>query len=392
MLNDSSPSRRDFMKIAGFGLGALALQKGATFGARRPIGGAAALPQFPAGENLGRVAVFPNYYSTALRSQPTENAPAIRNVAQDEVVVWQRDVIGSNVSGRANRLWAQTPDGFIYAADLQPVHNVPNTPTTSIPAGKAGFWGEVTVPYVDLMMPPGAAPISPGIKYELEHSQPIRLYYGQVIWIDQVGGGPSGGVLYRVNESPGHGYGYGDVFYADGAAFHVLTDDDVAPINPHVDPATKKIVVDATPTRQTLSCFEGNTEVYFCRVSTGYAGASQDFSTPTGDQAVSWKIFSIHMAANTGSDSGYDTMAVPWPIYFNQNAGAAIHGAFWHNDFGVRRSHGCVNCLPEDAKWIFRWSTPALSLDQSEWRQNDSRLVGAAYSTAVTVNETKVTG
>jgi lipoprotein-anchoring transpeptidase ErfK/SrfK len=157
-----------------------------------------------------------------------------------------------------------------------------------------------------------------------------------------------------------------------------------------VDPNLKKIVVDATPGQQTLSCYEGNTEVYFCRVSTGYASSTQDFSTPTGDQSISWKIFSIHMSANTGSDSGYDTMGVPWPVFFNRPSGAAIHGTFWHNDFGMRRSHGCVNASPEDAKWIFRWTAPSVSLDQSEWREDDPAKVGGGNSTAVTVNELKV--
>jgi lipoprotein-anchoring transpeptidase ErfK/SrfK len=370
-------SRRDFLKLAGLGLGTLAF--------RQPgLETVPHLPQFPQGDSLGRVAVTPNFYSTQLKSQPNENAPALRNIGQDEVVVWLRDVIGTNVSGRTNMRWAQTPDGFIYATDLQPVHNLPNAPLTGIPAGKAGFWGEVTVPFVDLLLQGGAH--SPAVQYDLEKNLPIRLYYGQVVWIDQIGAGPDGAVLYRVNEDVGHGYGYGDLFYADGAAFHPLTDQDVAPINPHVDPATKKIVVDATPGHQVLSCFEGNTEVYFCRVSTGYG---EKFSTPTGDQSISWKIYSIHMAANTGSDSGYDTMGVPWPVFFNQPAGAAIHGTFWHNDFGVRRSHGCVNVSPADAKWIFRWTTPFLSLDQSEWRETDSSKVGGAFSTSVTVDETK---
>jgi lipoprotein-anchoring transpeptidase ErfK/SrfK len=131
--------------------------------------------------------------------------------------------------------------------------------------------------------------------------------------------------------------------------------------------------------------------VYFCRISSGYG---ETFSTPLGDQAISWKIYSIHMAANTGSDSGYDTMAVPWPVFFNTNAGAAIHGVFWHNDFGVRRSHGCVNASPEDAKWIFRWTSPSVTLDQSELRlqyPNDGSKPndGKSFSTVVTVNETK---
>jgi hypothetical protein len=369
------PSRRDFLKLAGLGLGYLALRPGPTQEIRR-------LPQFPAADYLGRVAVTPNFYSTALRAQPDENAPVLRNVPQDEVVVWQREVIGTNVAGRVNRRWVQTPDGFFYTADLQPVKNLVNIPVTSLPAGKDGFWAEVTVPYVDLQLQ--TAPISPLVKYSLETNQPVRLYYGQVVWIDQVGAAGDGTIMYRVNEgAPLHGYGYGDIFIGDGAAFHQLTNEDIAPIHPDVDPNLKKIVVDATPGRQILSCYEGSTEVFFCRVSTGYG---ERFSTPTGDQAVSWKIFSIHMAANTGSDSGYDTMAVPWPVFFNTNAGAAIHGTFWHNDFGTRRSHGCVNVTPEDAKWIFRWSTPGISLDQSEIRLNWPD-VGGGFSTSVTVDD-----
>jgi len=352
----SSPSRRDFLKLSGLGLGALAFNplKG-TFKNVSP------LPQFPAGDFLGRVAVTPNFYSTELKGTPNGQAPAIRNVGQDEVVIWQREVVGTDGFGGTSKRWVETPEGYIYAPHLQPVRNLPNKPLTSLPAGKQGFWAEVTVPYVDLQIL--NSPISPAMKFDIQNAQPIRLYYSQVVWIDQVGADANGNILYRFNEAPGHGYGYGDLFYADGAAFRPLTDEDVAAFNPNVDPATKRIDVDATSERQYLSCFEGNNEVYFCRISTGYGEA---FSTPLGIQAISWKIMSIHMAANTASDSGYDTMGVSWPTFFNTNVGAAIHGVFWHNDFGVRRSHGCINVAPEDAKWIFRWTAPFVSLDQSE--------------------------
>ena len=66
----SRPSRRDFIKLAGLGLGSLAIPF-------RPPETVARLPQFPQGDRLGRVAVTPNFYSTALRSQPTEGAPTI---------------------------------------------------------------------------------------------------------------------------------------------------------------------------------------------------------------------------------------------------------------------------------------------------------------------------
>jgi lipoprotein-anchoring transpeptidase ErfK/SrfK len=48
---------------------------------------------------------------------------------------------------------------------------------------------------------------------------------------------------------------------------------------------------------------------------------------------------------------------VGWVSYFSSN-GAALHSTYWHNDFGIPKSHGCLNCRPEDAKWLFRWTAP----------------------------------
>ncbi len=361
-MKPDSLSRREFLRLAGLGAGAFALN---------PFWGARdfsvpELAQFPAGERLGRIAVTPYFNSTVLRTSPNENATAIWNVNQDEVVVWLREMVGTTATGGISQQWVETPDGYLYLPHVQPVRNLPNTPIPAVPAGKSGFWAEVTVPYVDLKILNPA--IAPAIKFLMEHNEPVRLYYGQVVWLDQVGTDTTGKIAYRFNESPGHGYGYGDLFLADAAAFHPLTQDDVSPINPNVDLATKKITVDTTPEHQTLSCFEGKNEVYFCRISSGDDTAS--YSTPVGDQATARKMFSIHMSANLGkaggSDNGYDTMAVPWPTFFNLNVGAAIHGVFWHNYFGSQKSHGCVNVSPEDAKWIYRWTSPFVSLDQSE--------------------------
>jgi hypothetical protein len=38
----------------------------------------------------------------------------------------------------------------------------------------------------------------------------------------------------------------------------------------------------------------------------------------------------------------------------------ALHGAFWHNNFGHEQSHGCVNLAPLDAKRLFFWTEPLL--------------------------------
>lgn len=357
-------SRRDFLKIAGAGLGSLAfspykgLNLDSLYAPKR-------LPQFPASEIIGRV-LFPDI---DLRNRPTnDDSTSIGKLPADTLVEWGRQVIG-NVSGQTNQRYVETPQGYVYSSVVQPTRNRPNATINEMPAGQPGFWAEVTVPYVDLTHEGVVA--SPWLQDMILYNFPPRLYYGQVVWIDKVRT-TNGFAEYRWNEDAPHGYGYGaygEFYWADGAAFKILTDEDVAPINPDMDPNEKRIEADLD--YQTLSCFEGSREVYFCRISSGLnidaTGQFNDkLATPVGNLLTHWKIMSLNMTAGT-FQSGYSTPAVPWSTMISGD-GIAIHGAFWHNAFGEKRSHGCINVTPEDAKWIFRWTTPYVSLAQSEVR------------------------
>jgi hypothetical protein len=361
-------SRRDFLKIAGVGLGALAFRPYRSFNLES-LAQARRLPQFPASEIIGRV--LEN--GIKLRSKPTTDETqntVLAELPADTLVEWGRQVVGS-VAGLSNQRFVETPQGYVYSSVVQPARNLPNTPITEIPAGGAGFWAEVTVPYVDLAHEGVVA--SPWLQDHIAYNFPPRLYYGQVVWIDRIRT-ENGFVEYRWNEDVnGHGYGYGaygEFFWGDAAAFKVLTDADVATISPDIDPNEKKIT--ANLDYQTLSCYEGNTEVYFCRISSGLGidlstgQPSEKLATPVGNLLTHWKIISLNMTAGT-FQSGYSTPAVPWSTMVSGD-GVAIHGAFWHNAFGEKRSHGCINVSPEDAKWIFRWTTPYVSLAQSEMR------------------------
>jgi lipoprotein-anchoring transpeptidase ErfK/SrfK len=357
-------SRRDFLKLAGVGLGTLA------FNPLKPFEFSYPSTQFPAGDRLGRV-----FSKIDVRSEPNFDAPSLGVLYDDQIVVWQQDLVtrGALNQNVINQRWVRIPEGYIYAPQLQPVKNLPNVPITAFPNGGTGFWAEVTVPYVDMILEGPA--ISPHIRALQDGNFPIRMYYSQVVWIDKLAQGNSGGILYRFNENAGYhpagytGGGYGDLLWGVASAFRVLTAEDLAPISPDVDPVLKKVVVDRTENYQTLSCFEGNQEVYFCRVSTGqyrdlYGNTVTEYLTPLGEHTTWRKAISIHMSGGT-TGSGYDTAAVSWTTLFS-GEGYAIHGAFWHNNFGVPRSHGCVNCLPEDAKWIFRWASPVNSLEQGD--------------------------
>jgi len=364
-------SRRDFLKLTGAGLGAVAFKPSSIFDFET-LASPRPLPQFPNSPIIGRV-VDPDI---DLRNQPTNDPGLNTSIAKlpaDTLVEWGRQVIGNVIGGLTNQRYVETPQGFIYSSVLQPTRNLPNTPITEVPTGLPGFWAEVTVPYVELAHEGVVA--SPWLQSNIEHNFPPRLYYGQVVWMDKIRTN-NGFVEYRWNEDVnGHGYGYGaygEFFWADGAAFKVLTEADVAPIHPEVDPNDKRIEADLD--YQTLSCYEGNTEVYFCRISSGIENyidpvtgeVTNKFATPVGNLLTHWKIISQNMTAGT-FQAGYSTPAVPWSTMISGD-GVAIHGAFWHNGFGEKRSHGCINVSPEDAKWIFRWTTPYVSLAQSEMR------------------------
>jgi hypothetical protein len=100
-------------------------------------------------------------------------------------------------------------------------------------------------------------------------------------------------------------------------------------------------------------CAEGDTLVYTARCATGAAFSVEgvgfvDFTTPIGEHTVVRKRPSRHMHGFEGRSDEYDLPGVPFCTYFTE-AGVAVHGAYWHNDFGHQRSHGCVNVLAEDA-------------------------------------------
>jgi lipoprotein-anchoring transpeptidase ErfK/SrfK len=45
---------------------------------------------------------------------------------------------------------------------------------------------------------------------------------------------------------------------------------------------------------------------------------------------------------------------VPNVMYFYQ--AYAIHGAYWHNSFGRKYTHGCVNEPLSFSKWLYDWA------------------------------------
>lgn len=109
--------------------------------------------------------------------------------------------------------------------------------------------------------------------------------------------------------------------------------------------------------QQTLVLYEGKQPVYATLVSTGLDG----HNTPTGTFTVQKKFVADTMAdLGAGLEDRYSIEDVPWAQYFEK--AVALHGAFWHDRFGLQRSHGCVNLAPKDAKRVFEHLNPRVPL------------------------------
>jgi hypothetical protein len=102
---------------------------------------------------------------------------------------------------------------------------------------------------------------------------------------------------------------------------------------------------------QTLRAWNGNTLVYTTPVSTGKAATP----TPAGTFQVFSKILDHPMSGGTPGVDYYYLPNVPHSMYF-RSGGYAIHGAYWHNNFGTPMSRGCVNLPLGAAEWLYNWT------------------------------------
>src|SRR5512147_1473637 len=113
-------TRREFIKRSTLMMGSLALTPWKYW--------AQQTSEWPDAEKLGRVCQG----KVSIRSKPNPDAPSVKDIYDDAIVVWLREVVG-DAPGYGSRRWVETPDGYIYAPRLQPAFNKPNVPVKTLP-------------------------------------------------------------------------------------------------------------------------------------------------------------------------------------------------------------------------------------------------------------------
>lgn len=124
----------------------------------------------------------------------------------------------------------------------------------------------------------------------------------------------------------------------------------VPPPEPEIagyQPGAGELWFDVNLSTQYMVVYQGDTSILETYVSTGRPG----FDTPTGTFTINTKLEVQDMEGVIGGEY-YDVPSVPWVMYFT-DSGHAIHGAYWHNNFGATMSHGCVNLPVDVAEYLY---------------------------------------
>jgi lipoprotein-anchoring transpeptidase ErfK/SrfK len=359
MKNSSRPiSRRAFLTAAG---GAVA----AGFTLPRALRGTAAAPAGmgaqPDDAELAFVQPKPARLDlwgritdpgTPVYSEPARNK--VDSYIAIHTVVPILEVLEGEALNGNNPTWYRIAQGYVYTRNMQILHpyRMP-TPITQIDTQirnvlgdlVPGFWGDIIVPFTTARTEAGGATAT------LIDGNPIVVFYGTTHRVTEAKPDRDANLWYKViDDRKG-----ADPFWVLARHMRRIMPHDLAPINLGAD---KRIEVSIE--KQQINCFENGNLVFSTYTSSGGDG----FDTPKGDWSVVYKQVSRHMyddpenaLAGDSNPNYFDLPGVPFNIFFT-TMGHAIHGTFWHGDYGRPRSHGCLNVTPENARWIFRWVEP----------------------------------
>ncbi len=318
-------SRRDFLKLAGYGL------LGLSFPDFSPT---PSTQSFKA-DLQGRI----TEKSLWMYDEPSFAASRVKMYWRDLIVPLSGAALSEDEDAY-NRIWYEVAgQGYVYSGGVQPVVTLLNEPVREVSPG--GLLGEVSVPFTDAHEEPDS--IS-----DVAH----RLYFESVHWIMGSIIGADGQTWYRLLDDK-----WNLSYYIPARHMRLIPDEELAPLSLDVPEADKRIEVNLT--RQLVLAYEGSRLVYAARAATGSRYRRGRWSTPIGHFITSYKRPTRHMAAGDIAASGFDLPGVPWVVYITKS-GISFHGTYWHNDYGHPRSHGCINLTPQAAKWLYRWTLPGV--------------------------------
>jgi hypothetical protein len=257
-------------------------------------------------------------HNSILRAGPSPAARLVRNVGVGIVRVTFTERVE-----RDGAAWLRVNEGEWVREDLATVLAPSPFRGVEVRAVPRNAFGWVTAPAARRATPGGAVQGAPLARYD----------FVQVL---QTAPGPDGRAWNRLADG---------WVPADSVA---VVDADARPDGVRAD--DRWVEIDLA--EQTVAAYEGDRMVYATLVSSGLD--QKTWATRTGLFSVQRRVQRGRMQGDAGTPDYYSVEDVPNALYFD--GATALHGAYWHDAFGGKKSHGCVNLAPGDAAWTFRWS------------------------------------
>jgi lipoprotein-anchoring transpeptidase ErfK/SrfK len=329
-------SRREFLKLSGASLAAL-------FALSMPKSViASSINRQSSDVSMGRIVTN----AVKAYSTPSLDGTEVKTYYKDLVMPITEVAIGTN-GPTYNPVWYNMNDeGYVHSGSVQPVRIDLNPVVSAIREG--GQLAEVTVPFTDAIWNP-----------ILKNLVAYRMYYSTTHWVIGTIKDKNGQDWYEILEDF-----YQFHYFINATHLRFLTEDEVTPISADVPAEDKLLRVHLDD--QLIVAYEGDNAVQMIRCAGGTKYYDK-YMTPYGDFTTDYKRPSRHMInGNKATANSFDLPGVPWVSYFNED-GVSFHGTYWHNDFGHPRSHGCLNLPSEAAKWVFRWTMPAVSYSEQKF-------------------------
>jgi hypothetical protein len=359
-------SRRNFLKACGLMLGGLAIMpvKGLISFDSSPLHYSDPFSRQPEQDQgmLGRIA---SIYGLDVYAKPDDTSEIVGKRLRDQVVHISEEVRPPETPDYSPWRWYRVWGGYLHSAHIQKVTINLNQPVDSIP--ETGTLAEVTVPY------------STALQYNALQGwipwRGSRLYEESTHWLTGLVEGPDKEPWYQITSE----LAKSEIYYAPARHFRLFDPKEFSPIHPEVPLQNKQIEISIS--QQTLKAYEYGKEILSTLISSGVPTnvpkGSLPTATPKGEFRIYAKQPSKHMGSVAGgaeveTQDGFSLPGVPWTSFFKSPGGYALHGTYWHNNFGMQMSHGCVNMRNQDAKFIFRWCSPAYQPDIkniADWEQ-----------------------
>lgn len=288
--------------------------------------------------------------SLSVYSQPWDESRIVYQTFRDNLLNVYYEVESDHGPGY-NPYWYRVWGGYIHSGHVQLVDTRLNQVDYSVIGAPApGRLGEVTVPYTQAKLR----------NKNGGWRNVYRLYYESVHWVVGVETGPDGRAWYRLKD---------EFFDLDSLDYFIPADhvriiqpSELTPIASDVPWHEKRIEIKIG--LQQLTAYERDKVVLRTSVSTGLQKKPPKgeipTATPTGTFNIQNKMPSKHMGDGNLTDdpSAYELPGVPWVGFFEPETGVAFHGTYWHRNWGITMSRGCVNMRNDEAKWLYRWTTP----------------------------------